>query len=50
MTPMTALFLRVSRVLQAALELTAHVAGHLALSAALYPGLPGHPDRRIAAW
>ena len=48
--PMTALFLRVSRVLQAALELTAHVAGYPVLSAVLYPGLSGHPDRRIAAW
>ena len=49
MTPMTALFLRVRWALQTALELTAHFAGHPALSAVLYPGLPGHPGRQIAA-
>jgi cystathionine gamma-synthase len=50
MTPMTALFLRVCRALQTAVELAADFAGHPALSVVLYPGLPGHPGRLIAAW
>jgi len=49
MTPMTALFLRVRRALETALELTAHFAGHPALTTVQYPGLPGHPGCQIAA-
>ena len=33
----------------AALEIAAHFQGHPALTAVLYPGLPGHPGHEIAA-
>ena len=46
---MRTLFLRVRRASQTALELATHFAGHPALSAVLYPGLPGHPGHQIAA-
>jgi cystathionine gamma-synthase len=46
---MRTLFLRVRRASQSALELAAHFAGHPALSAVLYPGLPDHPGHQIAA-
>jgi cystathionine gamma-synthase len=46
---MRTLFLRVRRASQTALELAAHFAGHPALSAVLYPGLPDHPGHQIAA-
>jgi cystathionine gamma-synthase len=46
---MRTLFLRVRRASQTALDLATHFAGHPALSAVLYPGLPDHPGHQIAA-
>jgi cystathionine gamma-synthase len=46
---MRTLFLRVQRASDTALTIATHVAGHPALSAVLYPGLPGHPGHAIAA-
>ena len=46
---MRTLFLRVQRASDTALAIATHFAGHPALSAVLYPGLPGHPGYAIAA-
>lgn len=46
---MRTLFLRVPRASQTAMALAAHFAGHPALTAVLYPGLPDHPGREIAS-
>jgi cystathionine gamma-synthase len=46
---MRTLFLRVHRASQTALEIATHFQGHPALTAMLYPGLPGHPGHEIAA-
>jgi cystathionine gamma-synthase len=46
---MRTLFLRVHQASETALAIAAHFAGHPALSAVLYPGLPGHPGHQIAA-
>jgi cystathionine gamma-synthase len=46
---MRTLFLRVHRASETAMALAAHFAGHPALTAVLYPGLPGHPGHEIAA-
>ena len=46
---MRTLFLRVHRASQTALEIATHFQGHPALTAVLYPGLPGHPGHEIAA-
>jgi cystathionine gamma-synthase len=43
------LFLRVQRASDTAMAIATHFAGHPALSAVLYPGLPGHPGHAIAA-
>jgi cystathionine gamma-synthase len=42
-------FLRVPRSSGTALAIATRLAGHPALSAVLYPGLPGHPGPQIAA-
>jgi cystathionine gamma-synthase len=46
---MRTLFLRVRRASGTAMALAGHFAGHPALSAVLYPGLPDHPGHQIAA-
>jgi cystathionine gamma-synthase len=46
---MRTLFLRVHRASQTALAIAARFAGHPALTAVLYPGLPEHPGHQIAA-
>src|SRR5215475_12594046 len=46
---MRTLFLRVHRASETALAIANHFAGHPALTAVLYPGLPGHPGHQIAA-
>jgi cystathionine gamma-synthase len=46
---MRTLFLRVHRASQTALAIATHFDGHPALTAVLYPGLPGHPGHQIAA-
>jgi cystathionine gamma-synthase len=46
---MRTLFLRVHRASETALAIAAHFAGHPALTAVLYPGLPDHPGHQIAA-
>ena len=46
---MRTLFLRVHRASETALAIATHFDGHPALTAVLYPGLPGHPGRQIAA-
>src|SRR5437762_12013102 len=46
---MRTLFLRVRQASDTAMAIAAHFAGHPALSAVLYPGLPGHPGHEIAA-
>jgi cystathionine gamma-synthase len=46
---MRTLFLRVHRASQTALDVATHFRGHPALTAVLYPGLPGHPGHEIAA-
>ncbi|HEX6452947.1 MAG TPA: PLP-dependent aspartate aminotransferase family protein [Trebonia sp.] len=46
---MRTLFLRVQRASDTAMAIADHFAGHPALSAVLYPGLPGHPGHQIAA-
>jgi cystathionine gamma-synthase len=46
---MRTLFLRVHRASESALAIAAHFAGHPALTAVLYPGLPGHPGHQVAA-
>ncbi len=46
---MRTLFLRVQRASEAALAIAGHFAGHPALTAVLYPGLPGHPGHQVAA-
>src|SRR5436190_5484687 len=46
---MRTLFLRVRQSSDTAMAIAAHFAGHPALSAVLYPGLPGHPGHEIAA-
>jgi cystathionine gamma-synthase len=46
---MRTLFLRVHRASANALAIATHLAGHPALSAVLYPGLPDHPGHQIAA-
>src|SRR5437016_7521666 len=43
------LFLRVRQSSDTAMVIAAHFAGHPALSAVLYPGLPDHPGHEIAA-
>jgi cystathionine gamma-synthase len=45
---MRTLFLRVHRASQTALAIATHFDGHPALTAVLYPGLPGHPGHQIA--
>ena len=46
---MRTLFLRVHRASETALAIATHFDGHPALTAVLYPGLPGHPGHQIAA-
>jgi cystathionine gamma-synthase len=46
---MRTLFLRVHRASETALAIATHFDGHPALTVVLYPGLPGHPGRQIAA-
>jgi cystathionine gamma-synthase len=46
---MRTLFLRVQRASDTAMAIATHFTGHPALSAVLYPGLPGHPGHAIAA-
>jgi cystathionine gamma-synthase len=46
---MRTVFLRVHRSSDTALAIATGLAGHPALSAVLYPGLPGHPGHQIAA-
>jgi cystathionine gamma-synthase len=46
---MRTLFLRVHRASETALAIAAHLDGHPALSAVLYPGLPSHPGHQVAA-
>src|SRR5437764_243476 len=46
---MRTLFLRVRQASDTAMAIATHFAGHPALSAVLYPGLPGHPGHAIAA-
>jgi len=46
---MRTLFLRVHRTSQTALAIATRFREHPALSAVLYPGLPGHPGHAIAA-
>jgi cystathionine gamma-synthase len=46
---MRTLFLRVRRASETAMALAGHFAGHPALAAVLYPGLPEHPGHKIAA-
>jgi cystathionine gamma-synthase len=46
---MRTVFLRVRRASETAMALAAHFAGHPALTAVLYPGLPEHPGHHIAA-
>ena len=46
---MRTLFLRVPQASDTAMAIATHFAGHPALSAVLYPGLPGHPGHAIAA-
>jgi cystathionine gamma-synthase len=43
------LFLRVHRASETALAVATRLAGHPALSAVLYPGLPDHPGHHVAA-
>jgi cystathionine gamma-synthase len=45
---MRTLFLRVHRSSDTALAIATRLAGHPALAAVLYPGLPGHPGYQIA--
>ena len=45
---MRTLFLRVRRASETAMVLAEHCAGHPALTAVLYPGLPNHPGHQIA--
>jgi cystathionine gamma-synthase len=45
---MRTLFLRVHRSSDTALALATRLAGHPALTAVLYPGLPDHPGHQIA--
>jgi len=46
---MRTLFLRVHRASETALRVARHFAGHPALAAVLYPGLPSHPGHAVAA-
>jgi cystathionine gamma-synthase len=46
---MRTLFLRVRRASQTAMAVATHFDQHPALTAVLYPGLPGHPGHAIAA-
>jgi cystathionine gamma-synthase len=46
---MRTLFLRVRRASETAMGLAEYFVGHPALTAVLYPGLPGHPGHQIAA-
>jgi Fe-S cluster biogenesis protein NfuA len=46
---MRTLFVRVRRSCESALAVARHFAGHAALTAVLYPGLPSHPGHEIAA-
>ena len=46
---MRTLFLRVSRASQTAMAIAARLDRHPALTAVLYPGLPGHPGHQVAA-
>ena len=46
---MRTLFLRVHQASETALAIAAHFAGHPALTAVLYPGLPDHPGHQVAA-
>ncbi|MDQ2815740.1 MAG: PLP-dependent aspartate aminotransferase family protein [Actinomycetota bacterium] len=46
---MRTLYLRVHRSSQTALAIATHFRDHPALSAVLYPGLPGHPGHVVAA-
>src|SRR6059036_1367183 len=46
---MRTLFVKVRRSCESALAVARHFAGHAALTAVLYPGLPSHPGNEIAA-
>src|SRR4029077_10751870 len=46
---MRTLFLRVHRASETAMAIAEYFAGHPALTAVLYPGLPDHPGHQIAA-
>src|SRR5207244_2744887 len=46
---MRTLFVKVRRSCESALAVARHFAGHAALTAVLYPGLPSHPGHEIAA-